>query len=355
MMFVLSSTSPLASSCGATYGNKYGCPRGASRHHEPGMILPNLLLARLLLAKMAESEQQEQQEQQTEHNDDNNKSQESSSSSNKESTTESKDKDVATPTTMGETQQRTSAATSTLTPKTANHTKKNYHHRRIFHQSPVMHVEEDESKATLSLDVPGFQSHDLNIVYEKDLLTVSGKRTNRLGDTHVFRKRIPVDSALLVSSAEPSAMSADLTQGVLSITLLKKQEEKEPASRWIRITTATTTPSSTNENKPNVATADKAVDEIHLASPIQDDETVESPVAVESTTTKTTAEAEQPSPAASVVETVEDEDDETNSMPAVAVETNQVEPNAETTTEESSSSLVLEKETSEWEHVTESL
>jgi HSP20 family molecular chaperone IbpA len=129
---------------------------------------------------------------------------------------------------------------ATLTPSGKN---------RVIAHSPPTYREEDEDKILVSLDIPGFDESHLEIVLEDNVLTVSGQRTNKWRDTFVFRHHFPVNPEVV--NSDPSTISADLTDGVLSVTLLKR---KAPKPRAIRITTHKRS-NNDNKNKTDVKQA----------------------------------------------------------------------------------------------------
>jgi HSP20 family molecular chaperone IbpA len=120
---------------------------------------------------------------------------------------------------------------------------------RVIAHSPPTYREEDDDKILVSLDIPGFNESNLEILLEDNVLTVSGQRTNKWRDTFVFRHHFPVNPEVV--NSDPSTISAELTDGVLSVSLLKR---KAPKPRVIRIT-AHKRSNDSNSNKTDVKLA----------------------------------------------------------------------------------------------------
>jgi HSP20 family protein len=93
-------------------------------------------------------------------------------------------------------------------------------------------VIEDELKYTLFADVPGLNKLDLSIRLSKDnVLTISGER-KVASEEGVLSQERPVGPFkrqwTLPEDADSAAISAKVTDGVLSITVGKKVKEPEP-------------------------------------------------------------------------------------------------------------------------------
>jgi len=101
-----------------------------------------------------------------------------------------------------------------------------YFQRRI----PTHRSETDDS-VMISLDVPGFGADNLNVTIEDHCVLVKGKRQNRMNDTFIVFQRF----SLARDSFDEESIKADLSDGVLDITLEKKQV---PKVRVIPIRTA---------------------------------------------------------------------------------------------------------------------
>ena len=99
---------------------------------------------------------------------------------------------------------------------------------RVVEKTPL-HCNETAEKTTLSLDVAGFQADNLSVeIDDSHILIISGERTNKLGDTFVTRRRF----ALRDNTYDEETVSANLNDGVLEVTILKKSV---PKSRKVAI------------------------------------------------------------------------------------------------------------------------
>merc|ERR1711915_237441 len=112
--------------------------------------------------------------------------------------------------------------------------------RVVVEKSPL-HREETDQKATISLDVSGFSIEQLKIEIDNHVLTVSGQRTNKLGDTFVMRRRL----ALKADVYDEEAVEAQLEHGVLELTVPKIPIR---GARFIPITLI---PASSSQSRPN--------------------------------------------------------------------------------------------------------
>ena len=128
-------------------------------------------------------------------------------------------------------------------------------------RAPI-HFEDTEEFAKLALDVAGFSPEDIQVRMEDFIVSIDGKRTNKLGDSYVIRRRFRVDR----KTVEEDAVQASLTDGILEILVPKKAQ---PGPRSIPISTTrpvlkTTTETVEKKEEPNehteVSTEDDAVD-----------------------------------------------------------------------------------------------
>jgi HSP20 family protein len=97
----------------------------------------------------------------------------------------------------------------------------------------ALDVTEDELKYTLFADVPGLLKPDLSIRLSKEnVLTISGERKVVSEEGVVSQQERPVGPFkrqwTLPEDADGAAISAKVTNGVLSITVGKKVKEPEP-------------------------------------------------------------------------------------------------------------------------------
>ena len=99
----------------------------------------------------------------------------------------------------------------------------------VLVEKTPLHCNETTEKTTLSLDVAGFQAANLSVeIDDSHILIISGERTNKLGDTFVTRRRF----ALRDNTYDEDTVSANLNDGVLEVTILKKSV---PKSRKVAI------------------------------------------------------------------------------------------------------------------------
>jgi len=94
------------------------------------------------------------------------------------------------------------------------------HRSRKHFQRVSAHIDETENDITIAMDVHGFGVDDLKISLEDHVLSLSGKRRNRLKDTFFIQKRF----VLAESIYDEATIEADLSEGVLEIKIEKKPE-----------------------------------------------------------------------------------------------------------------------------------
>ncbi|MEI3101758.1 MAG: Hsp20/alpha crystallin family protein [Oscillospiraceae bacterium] len=92
----------------------------------------------------------------------------------------------------------------------------------------------------LEAELPGFKKDDIKIDIEDDCLTISAERSmeNKEEDKHNFVKREryygSFSRSFDISGINADAIEANYTDGVLTLTMPKKQEQL-PASRRVEI------------------------------------------------------------------------------------------------------------------------
>ncbi|MCB9685064.1 MAG: Hsp20/alpha crystallin family protein [Alphaproteobacteria bacterium] len=92
-------------------------------------------------------------------------------------------------------------------------------------------VADREDAWLVSVDLPGFQREDVNITVENGLLTLRATRDNALpeGTRLVHRERRAVDLTRtwrVPQAADAEAITAELADGVLTLTLPKRAEQR---------------------------------------------------------------------------------------------------------------------------------
>lgn len=88
----------------------------------------------------------------------------------------------------------------------------------IVQKSPIHYHEETSKAAKMSLDVTGFSLDNLSIEVEDYVVSISGKRTNKLGDTFSIQRRFRLDK----TTADQDGVAATLEDGILDIIVPKK-------------------------------------------------------------------------------------------------------------------------------------
>jgi len=105
---------------------------------------------------------------------------------------------------------------------------------------PAVNISESTSEFEVELAVPGLKKEDFKISLDKNVLSVSAeKRTETNDETKKFSKREYnytsfSRSFTLPESADQTKIEADYTDGILKLTIAKKEEAKEQ-SREISI------------------------------------------------------------------------------------------------------------------------
>lgn len=104
--------------------------------------------------------------------------------------------------------------------------------REPFAVSPSVDYEEDENSVRIKADLPGIERKDLDISVQDGLLTIRGERKEEQKSKHngtkvteryhgSFLRQITIPAA-----ADESKIEAVYKDGVLSLTLPKKEEAK---------------------------------------------------------------------------------------------------------------------------------
>lgn len=128
--------------------------------------------------------------------------------------------------------------------------------RFVVEKTPL-HRDETSEKTSLSLDVAGFQLGQLTIEIDDHVLTISGERTNKLGDTFVTQRRFALQRGIY----DEDNVSATLEDGVLEVTIAKKplqQRRKIPITVTSSFASA---PVPVLENNASSSLSDEGVKE----------------------------------------------------------------------------------------------
>jgi HSP20 family protein len=97
---------------------------------------------------------------------------------------------------------------------------------------PPMDVVEGENEITVTLDVPGFKSEDVEVNVTEDLLTIRGKMSEDREEAkrryHLRERRYSEfgRSLAIPNKIKPDRATATFRNGVLTVTLPKTEEVK---------------------------------------------------------------------------------------------------------------------------------
>ncbi len=94
---------------------------------------------------------------------------------------------------------------------------------------PLANINETDKSYVVTLEMPGVTKKDVKVSIEGDTLTVSGERVEKLEDKGLLRKEIREEkfsrSFNLDNSIDRDQIKAKMDNGVLTVTLPKKEEE----------------------------------------------------------------------------------------------------------------------------------
>ena len=106
---------------------------------------------------------------------------------------------------------------------------------------PAVNIIEKSDEYRVDLAVPGMDKKDFSVEVDKGILTVSGERKeekieeNERVTCREFHYGSFKRQFILPDSAEPEKVSAKYKDGLLTLTILKKEEAKEKPKRQIDI------------------------------------------------------------------------------------------------------------------------
>jgi HSP20 family protein len=96
--------------------------------------------------------------------------------------------------------------------------------------APATDIEETANEYVLTLDLPGHSPDSVNVKVDGDTLTVQSERKHAAGDRRPLRNErafgVFARSFVLPDTVDASKCDAKLEQGVLTITLGKREEAK---------------------------------------------------------------------------------------------------------------------------------
>jgi len=106
---------------------------------------------------------------------------------------------------------------------------------------PSVNIREDEKNFVLELAVPGIDRNNLKIDINEDVLTISSETRNESEENRDGYKRKEFGyssfcrSFYIPENADRDSIEANYKDGVLSVNLPKKEEEKNKISRQVKI------------------------------------------------------------------------------------------------------------------------
>ena len=101
--------------------------------------------------------------------------------------------------------------------------------------SPAVDIKEEKDKFTLKVDLPGIDKNDITISMEKGVLSVQGARVEEKKEESTNYYRVERVSGKffrrfsLPQTADEERISANLSKGVLEITIPKKEIARSKA------------------------------------------------------------------------------------------------------------------------------
>ena len=103
---------------------------------------------------------------------------------------------------------------------------------KLATRTPAVNFAENDNQFEVELDVPGLSKEDIKINLDKNVLSVSAdKKTETVDENKKFTKREYSFNSFsrsftLPESADQSKIEADYTDGILKLTITKKEEAK---------------------------------------------------------------------------------------------------------------------------------
>jgi len=117
---------------------------------------------------------------------------------------------------------------------------------RIIEQRTPIHMHKETADAAkMSLDVTGFSPSDISIHIDDCVVSISGRRTNKLGDVFVLDRRFRLDK----KTASMDQVTANFEDGILEVTVPKKSVAG-PRKIPIAVSGSVASTDSVTETKP---------------------------------------------------------------------------------------------------------
>lgn len=107
--------------------------------------------------------------------------------------------------------------------------------------SPMVNVVEDENNFIVQMAAPGLKREDFKISVHEDIMTISSERTEESGEnkSNFTRKEFSYSSFKrsfnLPETVDGDNIAANYTDGILSVTLPKKEEAKPKEPKQIAV------------------------------------------------------------------------------------------------------------------------
>jgi len=101
---------------------------------------------------------------------------------------------------------------------------------------------ETDKNFVLRAEVPGVEQDDIEITYDNGILRLTCERQSsddQSDETMIWQERVygKFERTCRVENVDPDRITADLKQGVLTVTLAKKEATPPPAPKQIEIKT----------------------------------------------------------------------------------------------------------------------
>lgn len=104
---------------------------------------------------------------------------------------------------------------------------------KYYSFSPSLDIYEDEKSITIKVDVPGMSQKDISVEIQDNVLTIKGERKEeeemKQKNAHIIERRYGkfIRRIALPENVEADKTKAKIKDGVLTITIPKKEEEKK--------------------------------------------------------------------------------------------------------------------------------
>ena len=116
-----------------------------------------------------------------------------------------------------------------------------HYHRNDFRSLPAVNIVEGENGYTIEVAAPGLEKKDFRIDLENDCLTISSSREESSEDSNdhytrrEFRYRNFSRSFNLSETVDAEKITASHKNGILNVSIPKKEEAKAKLARQISI------------------------------------------------------------------------------------------------------------------------